>query len=77
MKEIYCRRCGGVLTSPRSRRKGIGQRCYREERGLPPLPYQRKSAIDEVPFNDSGYYTKGTSLTDDLSSTFQTKIGDY
>lgn len=80
MKEVRCRRCGGVLTSPRSvnhRTGPIGQRCWREERGLPPLPYQRKSAIDEVPFVDSGYYTKGPSLTDDLSSTFQTRIGDY
>lgn len=50
---IWCRRCGGLLTSSRSRKKGIGQRCWRAERGLPPLSW-KKSAIDEVPFVYSG-----------------------
>ena len=54
MKEVYCRICGQFLSSPRARKKGIGQRCWRAERGLPPLPYQRKSVIDAVPFVYSG-----------------------
>ena len=69
MKEVYCRRCGGLLTSPRSRnhRTGpIGQRCWREERGLPPLPYQRKSALDAVPFVVSG-----------TKDYVQLKLGDW
>jgi len=54
MKEILCRRCGQPLTSPRARRKGIGQRCGRAERGLPPLSWKKKNAIDSVPFTVSG-----------------------
>lgn len=76
MKEVYCRRCGGVLTSPRSRnhRTGpIGQRCWREERGLPPLPYQRKSAIDEVPFTTTIKMNTMTGKRDYV----QTKLGDW
>jgi len=74
MKEVHCRRCGGVLTSPRSvnhRTGPIGQRCWREERGLPPLPYQRKSAIDEVPFKDSGYYRIDNYTTDNQGDIFR------
>ena len=57
MKGVYCRICGRALTSPRSRNHKtgpVGQRCYREERGLPPIPYKKKSAIDAVPFVYSG-----------------------
>ena len=78
MKEVYCRRCGNLLTSPRSRKKGIGQRCWREERGLPPLPYQRMNAIDEVPFKDTGYFRIDNYTTDNQGDMFQqTKIGDW
>ena len=73
MKEVYCRRCGSVLTSPRSRRKGIGQRCWREERGLPPLPYQRKSAIDEVSFTITIKMNTMTGRKDYV----QTTLGDW
>ena len=73
MKEVICRRCGGVLTSPRSRRKGIGQRCWREERGLPPLPYQRKSAIDEVPFTTTIKMNTMTGQKDFVQAT----LGDW
>ena len=66
MKEVYCRRCGQFLSSPRARKKGIGQRCWREERGLPPLPYQRKSVIDSVPFVVSG-----------TKNYVQLKLGDW
>jgi len=66
MKEVYCRRCGELLTSPRSRKKGIGQRCWRAERGLPPLTWKPKNDVDSVPFVESG--DKGYR---------QMKIGDF
>jgi len=74
MKEVICRRCGSVLTSPRSVNHWsgpIGQRCWREERGLPPLPYQNKSAIDEVPFKDSGYFRIDNYTTDNQGDVFR------
>ena len=54
MKPVYCRRCGQFLSSPRARKKGIGQRCWRAERGLPPLLWKPKNDLDRVPFNVSG-----------------------
>lgn len=35
MTKIFCERCGQVLTSPRSKRLGIGQRCKWERDGKP------------------------------------------
>ena len=66
MKEVYCRRCGQFLSSPRARKKGIGQRCWRAERGLPPLSWKPKSAIDAVPFVESG-----------TRDYVQTSLGDW
>ena len=63
---IFCRRCGATLTSERTRKKGIGQRCWREERGLPPLQWKPKSAIDAVPYVYSGN-----------ESYQQMKLGDF
>ena len=53
---VFCSVCGGLLTSKRSIRLGMGQRCYRAIRGLDwPL---RKAGhgppIDDVPFTESG-----------------------
>ena len=53
-EEILCRGCGKPLTSPRSRKKGIGQRCWRKERGLPPLTWKPKNPIDSVPYTVTG-----------------------
>ena len=54
MREIRCRRCNQPLTSPRSRKKGIGIICYRLERGLPARAAgDERSIIDPIPFVDN------------------------
>lgn len=53
-EEVHCRRCGQLLTSPRAIKKGIGQRCWRAERGLPQIPYRKKNPIDSVPYVYAG-----------------------
>ena len=61
---IRCSMCGGRLTSPRSIRLGMGQRCYRRVRGLD-WPLRKRTStvgqgmpIDDVDFTESGgeYY---------------------
>lgn len=77
MKEVICRRCGGVLTSPRSRRLGIGQRCkweedeengtrvYRKRRG----PHMK----EDVPFNPIGAKVESGVIVMHV----QTTLGDW
>ena len=54
MREIRCRRCDQILTSPRSRKKGIGIICDRLERGLPARAVgSERPLINNVPFSDN------------------------
>lgn len=62
MDEIFCEMCGSPLTSPRSRRLGIGQRCKWKRDGR---PVRKRGAgqgmpIDDVPFTVTGakYYVQ-------------------
>ena len=79
MKEeiVYCRRCGSELTSERSRRLGIGQRCkwqedeengtriYRTSKG----PHMK----EDVPFISSGTEIKSGIIVQYV----QTRLGDF
>lgn len=76
---VLCRRCGEILTSPRSIRLGIGQRCKWAEDEENGTRIRRnteitKSVKDEVPFKESGgrHYQRG--YYDNLT---QTKITDW
>lgn len=53
---VRCELCGHVLTSPRSKRLGIGQRCKWKRDGR---PTRKRTAgqgtpIDDVPFTTTG-----------------------
>ena len=63
-KPVFCSVCGQVLTSPRSIRLGIGQRCKWKRDGR---PQRRRTTlvsqgmpIDDVSFSESGgrYYQR-------------------
>jgi len=54
--EIICAYdgCEQILTSPRSIRIGMGQRCYRKFRGLPWPLGPRDTSVNSVAFVESG-----------------------
>lgn len=58
MREILCSVCGASLTSPRSRRLEIGQRCKWERDGRPKRKRSTNVSqgmpISDVPFTVSG-----------------------
>ena len=53
---VRCEMCGSVLTSPRSRRLGIGQRCKWKRDGRPTRKRSdaQGTPIDDVPFTTTG-----------------------
>ena len=63
-KEVRCSMCGELLTSPRSVRLGIGQRCKWKRDGRPTRRRSTKVSqgmpIDDVDFSESGgkYYQR-------------------
>lgn len=62
-KEVYCSMCGEELTSPRSRRLGIGQRCKWKRDGITRTRTTTQGQgmpIDDVDFTESGgrYYQR-------------------
>ena len=63
-KEVRCSMCGELLTSPRSIRLGIGQRCKWKRDGRPTRRRSTKVSqgmpIDDVDFSESGgkYYQR-------------------
>jgi len=71
---VYCRRCGERLTSERSRRLGIGQRCKwaeDEENGI--RVYRGPHMKEDVDFKPSG--TKVPSGV--VVMYVQTSLGDF
>jgi len=55
--KIFCETCGQELTSPRSRRLGIGQRCKWKRDGRPTRKrptHGQGMPIDDVPFTTVG-----------------------
>ena len=74
LKEVVtCRRCGEVLTSPRSIRLGIGQRCKWAEDEENGTRVRRNSTTnahlkDNVPWHISGDWRKGV---------YQMKLTDF
>jgi len=74
MKEVYCRRCGKKLRSPRSVKWGEGQRCRwerMEEEGT--RVYRGPHMKEDVDFKPSG--TKVTSGV--IVMYVQTSLGDF
>jgi len=63
-KPVFCSRCGQPLTSPRSIRLGIGQRCKWKRDGKPTRTRSERVSqgmpIDDVDFSESGgrYYQR-------------------
>jgi len=63
-KPVFCSMCGQPLTSPRSIRLGIGQRCKWERDGKPTRKRTTTQGqgmpIDDVDFTESGgkYYQR-------------------
>lgn len=55
-RPVFCSMCGQPLTSPRSVRLGIGQRCKWKRDGRPQRKRTRGQGmpIDDVPFSESG-----------------------
>ena len=59
MNEIRCSDCNGILTSPRSRRLGIGQRCKWKRDGRPTR--KRTSTVGQgMPIGDVPFSTVGS-----------------
>ncbi len=50
--------CGAILTSPRSIKVGMGQRCYRKHRGLP-WPLRERTLGTGVPIDDAKFSESG------------------
>jgi len=50
--------CGAILTSPRSIKVGMGQRCYRKHRGLT-WPLRKRTAGTGVPIDDAKFSESG------------------
>ena len=50
--------CGAILTSERSIKVGMGQRCYRKHRGLP-WPLRKRTAGTGVPLSDEPFVESG------------------
>ncbi len=55
---VLCGRCGEILTSARSIRRGMGQRCYRKHRGLP-WPLRKRTAGTGIPISDERFSESG------------------
>ena len=57
-KPVFCSVCGHILTSPRSIRLGIGQRCKWRRDGRPTRTRSSRVSqgmpIDDVDFTESG-----------------------
>lgn len=45
----HCNFCGGIITDPKSIRRGYGPSCWKRVRPQPIKPY-----IEQVPFVDTG-----------------------
>ena len=70
MKPVYCSRCGHLLTSARSIRLGIGQRCKWERDGKPTR--KRSSNVSQgMPISDEPFAIVGTK------DYVQTSLGDW
>ena len=70
MTFIYCSMCGKPLTSPRSRRLGIGQRCKWKRDGRPKR--KRSSNVSQgMPISDVPFVVSGGKEYQ------QMKIGDF
>ena len=73
---VYCRRCGERLTSERSRRLGIGQRCKwaeDEENGI--RVYRGPHMKEDVSFSNP---IQGKEVTSGVIVQFiQTRLGDF
>jgi hypothetical protein len=58
MTKVYCEMCGQELTSPRSKRLGIGQRCKWKRDGRPTRKRTKTLGtgppIDDVPYEITG-----------------------
>jgi len=68
LTEVRCCMCGGILTSPRSIRLGIGQRCKWKRDGRPTRKRTRTSGqgmpISDVKFTLGGNKTYQAQLTE-------------
>ena len=69
-KAVRCSMCGGILTSPRSIRLGIGQRCKWKRDGRPTR--KRSSNVSQgKPISDIPFVTTGRK------DFIQLKLGDF
>ena len=67
---VYCSSCGGLLTSPRSIRLGIGQRCKWKRDGRPTR--KRSSNVSQgMPISDVKFIVSGGK------EYVQLKLGDF
>ena len=76
MKEehVFCRRCGEKLTSDRSKRLGIGQRCkWAEDEENGTRVYRGPHMKEEVPFKSQGQKVKSGVVV----RIVQTQLGDF
>jgi len=71
---INCRRCGERLTSERSRRLGIGQRCkWAEDEENGTRVYRGPHMKEEVDFKSQGQKVKSGVIV----MYVQTQLGDF
>jgi len=56
MTKVYCELCGHVLTSPRSKRLGIGQRCKWKRDGR---PTRKRTSGQGIPIDDIEFIVTG------------------
>ena len=76
MKEeiVYCRRCGEKLTSDRSKRLGIGQRCkWAEDEENGTRVYRGPHMKEDVPFKSVGAKVESGVIVQYV----QTRLGDF
>ena len=64
--KVYCEMCGHMLTSPRSKRLGIGQRCKWKRDGR---PTRKRTAGQGMPIDDVDW-----ALVGDGRNTVQLKL---
>ena len=78
MKEVKCRKCGEVLTSPRSIRLGIGQRCKWKEDEENGTRVHRTSKGPHMKEDVAFMQIKGKKVTSGVKVLYvQTTLGDF
>ena len=71
---VYCRRCGERLTSERSRRLGIGQRCkWQEDEENGTRVFRGPHMKEDVDFKTQGQKVKSGVVV----RIVQTQLGDF